>query len=540
MVSFIGQMLAYGRFAFGLRRYLMEQATPEIGRHMIEQRQRNREANLLTMVKRAIYEYEASPYLSLLRHAGCEHGDFERMVRSDGIDATLMRLRDAGVYVTIEEFKGKQPLVRGSTVFQCRPHDFDNPFLHRSIRTASSGTRGAGTQTTVNLERSRHSALSHAVALSAHGISGSPTVLWLPILPSSAGFGMLLQSSKMGVPPLRWFSPVAARAVRPSLAKRLATLYVVYAGRLFGARMPVPEYVSGDQITVVADSLLAVLHRGHGCVVFSTPSSAVRVCQAVQAAGHDLTSATFVVSGEALTPAKMAELRCAGADAVNLYAFAEGGIVGFGCADASKPAVDDIHLLSGAHGVVLRRRDIPFGGGTVDAFLFTTLLDKAPKVLLNVESGDYGALESRDCSCEFGDIGLTTHLHSIRSFDKLTGEGMTFVGTDLVRIVEEVLPARFGGASTDYQMLESEDSRGNTRLDVIVSDDVGEVDEQGVISLVLSELRKGSDTNRMMAEVWREQGVVKVRRGQPCVTAGGKLLPLHISREGRSDRIPVT
>lgn len=538
-MSNIGQLTTYARFAIGLRRYLHEQATPELGRLMIEARQRDRQNNFLSMVRRAIYDREESPYLPLLRMAGCEYGDLERMVRSDGIEDSLTRLRDAGVYITIDEFKGRQPVVRGRTQFQCRPQDFDNPFLHGSVQASSSGTRGARTQITVNLHRSRHSALSHAVALSAHGVFGKPSVLWLPILPSSAGFGMLLQSSKMRMPPLRWFSPVSTRNVNPAFSKRLAMRYVVYAGRLFGVRMPLPEYVSGGEVHAVAECLLEILQGGSGCVVFCTPSSAVKVCHSVMARGRDLSSVTFVVSGEPLTPARMAELRRAGADAVNLYAFAEGGIVGFGCADAAKPAVDDIHALSGAVGVVQRRRETPFGGGEVGAFLFTTFLDRAAKVLLNVESGDYGVLETRDCSCELGTVGLTTHLHSIRSFDKLTGEGMTFVGTDLVRIIEEVLPARFGGASTDYQMLEYEDGHGGTQLDVLVSPNVGAVDESALVSLLLGELRKGGDTNRMMSEVWRERGIVRVRREQPRVTAGGKLLPLYICREDLSTRSPA-
>jgi hypothetical protein len=37
---------------------------------------------------------------------------------------------------------------------------------------------------------------------------------------------------------------------------------------------------------------------------------------------------------------------------------------------------------------------------------------------------------------------------------------MNFLGTDLLRLIDEVLPARFGGAPTDYQFVEREDERG--------------------------------------------------------------------------------
>ncbi len=42
-MSSIGQLTTYARFAIGLRRYLQEQATPELGRRMIEARQRDRQ-----------------------------------------------------------------------------------------------------------------------------------------------------------------------------------------------------------------------------------------------------------------------------------------------------------------------------------------------------------------------------------------------------------------------------------------------------------------------------------------------------------------
>ena len=74
----------YWRFAWGLRRFLKEKITLEQSQEIIERRLANRESNLLTMVKRAIYDNENSPYLKLLKLAGCEYDDFEQMVQSDG------------------------------------------------------------------------------------------------------------------------------------------------------------------------------------------------------------------------------------------------------------------------------------------------------------------------------------------------------------------------------------------------------------------------------------------------------------------------
>jgi len=84
-MSSIGQITAYARFAVGLRRYLHEPATAELGREAIGRLLLERESSFLTLVRRAVYENERSPYLALLQMAGCEYGDLERMVRSDGI-----------------------------------------------------------------------------------------------------------------------------------------------------------------------------------------------------------------------------------------------------------------------------------------------------------------------------------------------------------------------------------------------------------------------------------------------------------------------
>jgi hypothetical protein len=162
--------------------------------------------------------------------------------------------------------------------------------------------------------------------------------------------------------------------------------------------------------------------------------------------------------------------------------------------------------------------------------LFTSYLLSAPKILFNIESGDCGVIESRSCGCYFEELGFTDHIYNIRSFDKLTSQGMTFIGTDLLRIMEEVLPAKFGGTSIDYQMMEEEDGDGHTRLSVIVSPEVGEIDETELIETIITELSKGPDYRRAMAEVWSQSETLRVKRMRPVITARGKLLPLHIQK----------
>ena len=52
-----------------------------------------------------------------------------------------------------------------------------------------------------------------------------------------------------------------------------------------------------------------------------------------------------------------------------------------------------MHLFSNVYALVQQSRRLADSGVAVDAFLVTSFLTSGPKVLLNVESGDYGIVE---------------------------------------------------------------------------------------------------------------------------------------------------
>jgi len=517
----------YARFAGHLRRFLRTPFTLEQSRAIIKERLAQREPNLLAFVRTAIYENPRSPYRKLLRLAGCEYGDFEKLVHSDGIEPALARLRREGVYLSVEEFKGKKEVNRGGQVFRITERDLDNPLITPHLAGKSGGSRSAGTRTTFDLD---YLALGRAVytqcLLDMLGALNGAHILWAPITP---GFGPLevLACAKMGKPPAKWFSPITSKSFRPSLVCRLATNYIVHVGNLYGAKLPAPEYVPLDEAWRIARWMSEAVRTQGSCCIDTYTSNAVRICQAAKEKGLDLTGATFLPCGEPLTKTKRQEIESTGALACTRYIFSEGGYVSFGCLQPTAP--DDTHFLEDALALIQHERPVPHAETTVNAFLYTTLLPSSPKVLLNVENGDYGIVETRHCGCGLEELGFTKHISQIRGFDKLTGEGMTFIGTDFVRIIEEVLPARFGGASTDYQMVEEEDDHGKTHVSVLVSPDLGAVDEQALVRTVLAELSKGDSPQRMMTRIWSDAHTLRVRRERPLLTARGKLLPLHIT-----------
>lgn len=517
----------YWRFAWGLRKFLQKPIGLEQSKEIIRQGLKERQKNLLELIKRTVYENPKSPYFKLLNLAGCEYGDVEKMILCDGVEFALEKLRIAGVYISLEEFKGKKETIRSGKTFWFRERDFDNPLILSHLETRSSASRSVGTRTIYDFDSLIAYYTIHQVPLiDAYGLWSLPYGFWHSINP---GFGpiLLLTYSKAGMSPTKWFSPLSEKSFVRSLKHKILTKYIVYSGRLFGAKWPVPEYVSFDDAWKIAKWMADTINDKGGCCLNTYVSNAVRVCHAAKEKGFDFTGAKFIVSGEPISKVKRAEIEATGATTCPIYGFTEGGTVGAGCFRPNQ--ADDVHLYEDNFAVITHPRKVSHAGISVDAFLLTSLLLSTAKVLLNIEIGDYGLIETRNCGCKLGELGFTKHLSNIRAFDKLTGEGISLVGTDLIRIIQEVFPAKFGGASIDYQMFEEEDEHGKTYLSLIISPSVGMIDEGELFETILAELRKGEVSQRVAAETWLHAKTLRVRREHPHTTLQGKLLPLHIN-----------
>ncbi len=523
----IADLIKYSRLALGLRGFLHGTITLEESQRVIAERLRNREKNFLSLVQKGIYRNPKSPYLKLLKLAGCQFGDIESLVNQEGIEATLKKLLAEGVYLSWEEFKGRKEVVRGGKNFSFSERDFDNPFLPVYYQTQSSGSRSTGTRTTFDLGHMADISYYLLPMLAVNNALDVPLGVWLPILPAPSGISIVLNHWKVGKPVARWFSPVNERQVQSSLKHQLVTRYIIYGSRLWGARLAKPEYVGLEEAVKVAQWIADTKKYSGGCCFICSPSRAVKVCQAAIENGLDIGGTCFSSGGEPLTPAKRQQIEATGASVTTRYAISEIGRLGYGCPEAG--ATDDVHLFHDSAAMIQHQRKITPSDIYVDAFLFSTILPSAPKILLNMESDDYGVVETRKCGCLFGQLGFDTHIHDIRSFAKLTGSGMTIVGTDFVRILEEVLPARYGGAATDYQLLEEEDGRGQTRLSLIISPEVGEVDEGEVIATLLRELRRAPHPGKLAAGVWAQANTIQLKRMHP-ISNMGKVMTLHLAK----------
>ena len=342
--------------------------------------------------------------------------------------------------------------------------------------------------------------------------------------------------AKLGRPIARWFSQSKLRG--GSLKHALFARATVFTARRCGARIPVPDYTPAADAARVAAWLAQQRAKGSPAILVTPASAGVRTCRAALENALDISGTLFVLGGEPYTDAKAAVLKESGSVGYCHYAMVEAGMIGLACQAGETP--DDVHLVSDKIATIERDRLVGHGDRVVRALFHTTLLPASPKVMLNVESGDYGVRVDRDCGCGALPGAFRSHLHSIRSYEKLTSEGMNFLGSDLLTLVEQVLPARFGGNPTDYQLTEREQD-GLPIVSLVVSPSVGRIDDASVVRAVLDFLRNRGLGEAMMADVWAQSLTLQVVRREPHVTSGGKILPLQTlgAASGAAKRAPA-
>mgnify|MGYP006281512177 FL=1 len=521
----IGTLRAYMRFVRRFPDFLRRRVGVTEAQNILRRRMSNRDERFLRMLQRAVFGHAASPYCRLFELADCTFGDVKSSVCRKGLEATLQDLCDAGIYVTFEEFKGRRPIVRHGTEIATAPADFDNPFLTAYWSGSSSGTTGAATRTAIDLEHVLETAPFMIAAYAAHDVLDVPTAYWRGTLPGVAGLRGVLRSVVVGNPPRRWFSPVRDRDVCLPLTPRIATVGMITAAKALRRSLPMPELLPLNRPQPLVHWIRRTLDNEGRCMAYATVSSAARLALTARKEGVELRGCTIKAGGETITPAKVRCIKATGASWFPIYGMSEAGFVGMGCADTSA-VDDDLHVAMDGLALIQRPLQVDGWPFAPDAFFLTSLLATAPKILLNLETDDCGVLEEHSCGCFIGQCGLTQHVRGVRSYRKVTGEGITLVDADMVKILEEVLPARFGGGPLDYQFVEEEDEKGLTRLSLLVSPRVKVASEGEVVNTILEAVRRAGLAGAFSAAFWEQGQSIRVRRREPLWNAGGKFLPL--------------
>lgn len=514
------------RFLRGLPSFLRHPVGLDEARTILRRRLERRQDDFLTLVGSAVYGQADSPYRKLLEITGCEYGDLEYLVRRTGVEGALQALYQSGVYLTVEEFKGRRPVVRGGRMVAVEPGRLRNPAAAVHLLAQSSGSRGWPTTVPIDLALIRDRSVNLRLTFETRGGRDWVHALWG--IPGGGYLLRLLEYSGFGAPPARWFSQVDPNAPGLHPRFRWSARALRWGSALARMPLPLPEYVPLDDPAPIARWMVSVLQDGRIPHLHTFSSPAVRLCQAATVAGLNLRGARFTITGEPVTAARLGVIRGSGAEAAPRYGTAECPLIGYGCAMPDAP--DDLHLFHDLYALIQ-----PGAGGATDelrpsTLLISSLRPSAPLVLLNVSLGDQGAMLQRACGCPLEAIGWSTHLHTIRSYEKLTAGGMTFLDTDVIHVLDELLPARFGGTPTDYQLLEEEDDDGRPRLRLLVRPAVGPLDAQAVVDAFLAGIGGGSGIERVMALQWRQADLLTVERRPPLATPTGKILHLHQRR----------
>ncbi len=441
----------------------------EESRAVVAARLRTRADDFLRLVRVAVFDRPMSPYRGLLAHAGVEYPDLVRLVRTEGLEGALSRLCRDGVYLTLDELKGRRPVVRGTLRLEVDPSHLRRPGLGRfdgRVPTQSSGSRGApAAPIPVSLKEIATQAVDQAVLLDARDDLHSDHAIWN--VPGGAALEQMLWFARCGVRPARWFSQIDPHRYGLHVRYRWSGRLLYWGSRVAGVPIPWPEFVSLEDPRRIVDWMAESLKAGRVPHLWTYASAAVRVSAAAAAFGQRLEKARFSVSGEPVTQTRLAAIRDSGADPLPRFGSSECGYIASGCLHPVAP--DDMHLLTDLHAVIRPGEAAASMGLDPDALLISSLREYPRLVLLNAALGDRAEMDARVCGCPLEAVGWTSHVRHVRSDARITVAGVAVLDADVVHILEEILPRRFGGGATDYQLVEEADAAGQPCLTLLAS-----------------------------------------------------------------------
>ena len=505
-------------FVPALMAHLRDPLTVEASRAIVRRRLEHRTEDFLVLMRRSVFGDRRSPYLPLLRAAGCEEGDLAALVHRDGVDGALGRLLRAGVYLTVAELKGNRPAVRGEVRVAAEL---------RRLRTRAwwvdepAAPDGSSRRTALYRAMLADTAVGATLFIAARGGAAWHHAVWNFSRLAGGNLLWLTRMTGPGYKPERWFT--RADPARFPVHRRLARL-ASWLTAPTGAGIPDQEYASLEDPSVLLEWMTRVRRAGGTPHVQSTVTALVSLAQEAVRRGRDLEGVQLLPSGEPLTPARLTALRASGAEAVPAYGAKEAGLVGWGC--LAPMASDDMHLTDDRFAVIQPGTAGHEGGFPPGALFFTSLRAAWPLVLLNVSLGDQAVMERRDCGCPLGDAGWQAHVRDVRSFDKVKVASFALDPAALIHLLEETLPRRFGGTPADFQLVE-EDAQvvaGHHRVRLLVHPRLGRVDARAATEAFLNVVRGSSP---MIDAMWREPPWFTVERQPPHESAGGKVYHVH-------------
>src|SRR5687768_6307766 len=115
-----------------------------------------REARFLDTLRRTVFSHSANPYQRMFQLAGCGFEDVAQTVKRHGLEASLEKFRQNGIYLAHDEFKGRQPIVRSGERIPSGGASFVNPLTGGGLIGSSSGSHGRPVRTAQSIDFMRY------------------------------------------------------------------------------------------------------------------------------------------------------------------------------------------------------------------------------------------------------------------------------------------------------------------------------------------------------------------------------------------------
>jgi len=501
------------QYALGLPQFLRNPVTVENAEKALKKRLENRRKNFLKVLASCVYSNPDSPYHRLLKHSGFSFDDIEKRVCAKGIENTLLALREADVFIRLEEFKAQKPVTRDMFYLFTRESDFNNQSASRpGLRGRTSGTRSKGTRVFYNWDFLTQEAQNECFMYHAHDVLQSPVALWYPFHLSIAGIHNILLNLKHSHSPERWFTQTRHKEM-PAVFKYV---FVAACAQNRGLKVPAAEHAPMDDSYSVSRWLAETCNNHSSAVLRTFTSSAVRAVETALENGLDISGSTIFTGGEPLTQRHSEFMKSAGVSVYTRYISTETGLIAGPC--SSPACADDVHLYTDRLALI---RDPEDG-----SFLYTTLLPSSGKILLNTSIGDTGDINHYDCGCPLGRIGFHIHLSGVSSTDKLTMGGMSVFIDELDSAVSGMISS-LGGSPAHYQFRQHTDPDTDLRMmSIVVDPAVQGIDESAFIPEVLKRLRSINLRVEMASDIWEQARSMRLVREKPQITKGQKQLLL--------------
>ncbi|MFN8524604.1 MAG: hypothetical protein U0821_16020 [Chloroflexota bacterium] len=494
----------------------------DAARVLVRHRVEARDATFLHLVERTVFSRPSTPYARLFRAAGCTAGDLRMLVQRDGLESALERLLAAGIYATQAELKGRVDIVRGSLRFRAYAHEFDNPLIAPHFEVPTSGSTGR--QLFVGRALAMFAEIGDALAVVIRTFDlERPAYFKWSTLPHS-----VIENIRTGMPIVAWYNPLAV-----PLPVRLLQVWFWAVARASGVQIAFPRDLPLTHPERTVHRLASALRRHGSVMVDATSSSATRAAAYAAERGISLQGALWIPWGEPLTRTRENIIRSSGARTTPVYSTVETGPIAMAC--GRRLDVDAMHVRNEQCALLRIASQHTHAAAPPGALMVTSLRPTLAKILVNAFTGDMADPLGGLCGCEMDGAGLTQRIVNVRSFEKLTGEGITLVGTDLARLIEEDLPATLGGRFGDYQLVETEDPTGAVRLTLRIAPAAGAVDAAAARRRLIDSLSTVSEDTAHMARLLEATAAIQIERARPWTTNSGKIPPFVPLRAQKAD-----